>query len=93
MISVQAVSGENFEAVLRLRASSFVAPVDYSLAQAYLSLQSAITKGTDPKWCERPFAVLSGDEVVGFCMMAFEDGEDLDAQGEIFWISRVIFSW
>ena len=90
MVTLQPISESNFKAVLKLKASDFVAPNDYSLTQAYLSLKEAIDENADFIWCEGPFAIMNNDEVVGFAMITFEDGEDLDVGAEIFWISRVM---
>jgi len=90
MITLQPISEDNFEDVLELTASEdFVASNSYSLAEAYCSLKDAIDED-ELHLCERPFAILHDETVVGFTMMSFEDGEDVNSDGDIFWISRLM---
>ena len=89
MITLQPISENNFNDVLKLKATEdFVAPNWYSLADAYVSLKQTVDEGKPPHLAEMPFAILHDKTVVGFAMMCFEDGKDIDADGEIFWLSR-----
>jgi len=88
MIRLQPVSEGNFIEVLELKASEdLVAPNRESLAEAYLSLKEAIDEN-ELHYAEMPFAILHDRTVVGFAMVCFEDGEDVNSDGEIFWLSR-----
>jgi len=88
MIDLQPISESNFEDVLELKASeNLVAPNWFSLAEAYVSLKQAMDEGELHR-AEMPFAILHDEAVVGFAMVTFEDGEDVNADGEIFWLSR-----
>ena len=89
MIILQPISEDNFIDVLELKASDMVAPNSESLAEAYLSLREAIDEDELP-YAEIPFAILHDETVVGFAMVCFEDGEDVNADGEIFWLSRLM---
>jgi len=90
MITLQAISEENFIDVLALKASEdLVAPNRESLVEAYLSLKEAIEEDELP-YAEIPFAILYDKTVVGFAMVCFEDGEDVNAGGNIFWLGRLM---
>ena len=88
MITLQPVSYENFDAVINLKApEALVAPNVVSLADAYCSLKETSASGKI-EYAETPYAILHGDEVVGFLMFTYEDGEDVNAGRDIFWLSR-----
>ena len=88
MITLQPITEDNFEDVLKLQAlEDFVAPNSYSLAEAYCSLKYFADKN-EPYLAEIPFAIVHGETVVGFTMVAFEDGEDVNSNSEIYWMSR-----
>ncbi|MCL2364246.1 MAG: GNAT family N-acetyltransferase [Defluviitaleaceae bacterium] len=89
MISIQSINEDNFIDVLELKASDMVAPNSESLAEAYLSLREAVDEDELP-YAEIPFAILHDETVVGFAMVCFEDGEDVNAGCEIFWMSRLM---
>jgi len=90
MISIQPISEDNYEEVLALKASEdLVAPNWESLAEAYVSLKHAVDK-SEPRLAELPFAILYGETAVGFAMVCFEDGEDVNAGAGIFWLSRLM---
>jgi len=87
MITLQPISEDNFRDVLKLRASEeLVAPNFYSLAEAYCSLIDAVNKGVPQ--CDLLFAIVNDKTVVGFAMMTFEDGKDVNSDSEIYWMSR-----
>jgi len=88
MITLQPISEDNVYDVLALKADDqFVAPNSESLAEAYLSIRSAID---DKKhYTDVPYAILKDEVVVGFLMIAYEDGEDVYSDdGNIYWLSR-----
>ena len=88
MITLRPVTEENYGAVLKLTASEdLVAPNYMSLAQAYNSLREAVDEDK-LEYALMPFAILHEETVVGFTMIGFEDGEDVNAGGDIFWMSR-----
>lgn len=89
MITLQPITEDNFIEVLGLKASDMVAPNSESLAEAYISLRQAIDEDELP-YAEIPFAILHDETIVGFAMVCFEDGEDVNAGGEIFWLSRLM---
>ena len=90
MITLQPISEDNFLDVLELKASEdLVAPNRESLAEAYLSLKEAVDEG-ELHFAEMPFAILHDETVVGFAMVCFEDGEEVNADGEIYWLSRLM---
>jgi len=91
MITLQPISENNFEDVLDLTASEeFVAPNSYSLAESYCDLKEAIENGE--QYTQRrysiPYAIADGETIVGFLKIGFEDGEDISAGGEIYWLGR-----
>jgi len=91
MITLQPITEDNFEDVLRLRASEdFVATNAYSLAEAYCDLKEAIDNGEQyHKYCYSiPYAIAKDETIVGFLKMNFEDGEDINAGDDIYWLSR-----
>ena len=88
MITLQPVTEENLGAVLKLKAAEvFVATNYFSLAEAYTSLKWAIDEDK-LHYALKPFAILNDETIVGFTIIGFEDGEDVDADGPIFWMSR-----
>jgi len=88
MITLQPITEYNFEDVIDLKAlEDFVAPNAYSLAEAYTSLKQMVDDGT-PHLAEMPFAIFHNETAVGFTMIAFEDGEDVQSDSEIYWMSR-----
>ena len=88
MVSLQPVTEENYEAVIELKApEELVADNTFSLAQAYISLKESLEEG-EPEYTETPYAIMNDDEVVGFLMFTYEDGEDINAGSDIFWLSR-----
>ena len=90
MINLQPITEENFIDVLELKASEdLVAPNRESLAEAYLSLREAVAED-ELLYAEIPFAIYDDETIVGFAMVCFEDGEDVNADGEIFWLSRLM---
>jgi len=90
MVILQPITEENFEEVLALKASEdLVAPNHESLAEAYISLKEAVDEG-EPHLAEIPFAIVHDETVVGFAMVCFEDGEDVNSDGDIFWLSRLM---
>lgn len=89
MINLQPITEDNFIEVLELEASDMVAPSSESLAEAYISLRESIDEDELP-FAEMPFAILYDETVVGFAMVCFEDGEDVNAGCEIFWLSRLM---
>jgi len=91
MITMQPITESNFEEVLGLKASEdFVATNAYSLAEAYCDLKEAIENGEQyQKRClSIPYAIADGDTMVGFMKIGFEDGEDINAGGNIYWLGR-----
>ncbi len=82
IIRLEPVNDSNREAVLALSVREdqpFVAPNDVSLKQA------DETNAEDPG-VARPFAIYADDELVGFCMFAFDpDAEDEDDR---YWLWR-----
>jgi len=88
MISLQPVTYENFDAVINLKApKGLVAANVISLADAYCSLKETLENG-QLEYAETPYAILHDNEVVGFLMFTYEDGEDINAGRDIFWLSR-----
>ncbi|MCL2704537.1 MAG: GNAT family N-acetyltransferase [Defluviitaleaceae bacterium] len=91
MITLQRISEDNLEDVLKLRASEkLVAPNSYSLAEAYCCLQAIANGEIPPKFALMPFAIAKGEIIVGFAMIGFEDGGDVYSDGSIYWISRLM---
>jgi len=91
MIILQPISEENFEKVLELRASEeFVATNAYSLAEAYCDLKVAVEDGEQYRkhMYSIPFAIVNDETTVGFLMVGYEDGEDINAGSDIYWLSR-----
>ncbi|MCL2753620.1 MAG: GNAT family N-acetyltransferase [Defluviitaleaceae bacterium] len=89
MITLQPISEENYEKVLKLRASEdLVSPNWHSLAEAYVSLKRAVDKN---KMCSAymPFAILCNEDVVGFAMLNFDDSNYFGS-GDFFWLSRLM---
>ena len=91
MIKLLPITEDNFEDVLKLRASEeFVASNAYSLAEAYCDLKEAIENGEQyqqPRY-SIPYAIADDDTIVGFLKMGYEDGEDINAGGDIYWLGR-----
>ena len=91
MITLKPITGVNFEEVLKLRASEeFVAPNAYSLAEAYCDLKEAVENGEQYRQHRYsvPFAILNDETIVGFLKTGYEDGEDINAGGDIYWLGR-----
>jgi len=89
MITLQPITEDNVFDVLELRASEeLVAPNSESLAEAYCSLQEVMNGELPSKYALMPFAITLGETIVGFTMIGLEDGEDVSADGEIYWMSR-----
>ena len=91
MITLQPVTTENFEDVLDLKADeALVASNSYSLAEAYCELKEALEDGENyaKHYYDNPYAIAKDDTIVGFLMMAYEDGEDIKAGSDIYWLSR-----
>ena len=91
MITLQPITEDNIEDVLELRASEdFVAPNSYSLAEAYCDLKEAIENGEQYKQHRYsiPYAIANDETIVGFLKMGYEDGEDINAGGDIYWLGR-----
>jgi len=91
MITLQPITENNFEDVLDLRASEeFVATNAYSLAESYCDLKEAVENGEQyQQHCYSiPFAIVKDETIVGFLKLGFEDGEDINAGAEIYWLGR-----
>ena len=91
MITLQPIAEENFEEVLELKASEeFVATNAYSLAEAYCDLKVAIENGEQYQKHQYsiPFAIVDDETAVGFLMIGYEDGEDINAGSDIYWLGR-----
>jgi len=91
MITLKPITEDNFEDVLDLRASEeFVATNAYSLSEAYCDLKEAIENGEQyHKHCYSiPFAIYNNETLVGFLKLGYEDGEDINAGGDIYWLGR-----
>ena len=79
MIELREITWDNFDECSCIKLSeeqkNYVASPDYSLAQAYVS-----------SLCDEkpliPFAIYSGDTVVGFAMMGYETSEENDFDDE-----------
>ena len=94
MIALKPISKDNFEDVLKLKASeNFVAANSRSLASAYDDLVSAysalkdsITTGEVPVTPFMPLAIMNDNIVVGFTMMHFDedDGKDATIDGDYY---------
>ncbi|MCL2204338.1 MAG: GNAT family N-acetyltransferase [Defluviitaleaceae bacterium] len=88
LVFLQPVTSENLSAVWNLKADpNLVAPNNWSLAEAYISLREAVDED-ELDFAETPFAILHNETVVGFAMISLEDGEDIDAGENIYWLSR-----
>ena len=46
------------------------------------------TENKTPEYTPMPFVIRCNDEYVGFLMVGFEDGEDIDAGEEIYWMCK-----
>jgi len=91
MITLQPITEENFEDVLDLKADeAFVAPNSYSLSEAYCDLKEAIENGEQyKKHCYSiPYAIAKDETIVGFLKIGYEDGEDINAGSDIYWLGR-----
>jgi len=91
MITLQPITEENFEDVLELKASEeFVATNAYSMAEAYCALKVAIENGEQYQKHQYsiPFAIVNDETAVGFLMIGYEDGEDINAGSDIYWLGR-----
>ena len=91
MITLKPITVENFEEVLELRASEeFVAPNAYSLAEAYCDLKEALENGEQYRQHRYsiPYAIACNETIVGFLKMGYEDGKDINAGGDIYWLGR-----
>lgn len=76
-LSLVEITDDNFDAAIKVKVreeqNRFVAPVLYSLAQAYTNRDTA--------W---PRLLMDGDEAVGFIMLQFDpEEEDADFRAEI----------
>lgn len=88
MITLQPINENNIYDVLELKASEdLVAPNSISLAEAFCTLEEVLALGK-PHLRDRPFAILHGETIVGFTMVTFEDGRDVNAGADIFWMGR-----
>ena len=91
MIALQPITENNFEDVLKLKASEeFVATNAYSLAEAYCSLKDAVETGEPYLNVDVPYAIVNDKTVVGFLMVSFENGKDVGSDDNIYWISRIM---
>jgi len=91
MITLQPITEDIVEDVLELTASeNFVAPNSISLAEAYCGLKEALDDGGlyQKHYYAIPYAIVSDQTIVGFLMVGLEDGEDVDAGCDIYWLSR-----
>ena len=72
MVELRRITDDNFRTCLELELAEgqdrFVAPNEYTLAEAYVML-------TNDECLPMPYAVYHGDEMVGFIAMAYQRGE------------------
>jgi len=91
MIVLEPINDDNYMEILELKADdALVSPNFYSLAEAYVSLKEVQDGELEAEYALMPFAIKNGDEYVGFAMIGLEDGEDISAGGEIYWLSRLM---
>jgi len=90
MVTLQSISENNYEDVLKLKASEdLVSPNWHSLSEAYVSLKKAVDENK-PYIAYMPFAILHDDIVVGFAMINFDDSDYFESGGNFFWLSRLM---
>lgn len=86
MIDLRKITFENFEECINLEPKeeqkSFVAPNIRSLGEAYVALD---TNDCIPM----PYAIYSGDVMVGFIMMTFNETNEINKENT-YWICRLM---